>query len=178
MREMKVLPLPFGASQRVIYAGSYLNYPGGMYGVKLAPEVKGQAHMIVPIKDFGLPDKADTYSALRTILYQVALGRPVYMGCFGGLGRTGTFLALLYKVLGVKDPVRYVRKVYDSHAVETREQERFVRNFFMIPLKLDVWRARATAFMVDRRSQEAERARLFATVLKSKGLSELAKECE
>ena len=51
------------------------------------------------------------------------------VGCLGGQGRTGLFLALLAKVWGIADPVKYVRRVYLRRAVETRDQEEWVADF-------------------------------------------------
>ena len=150
MKSATALTLPLGASRRQFYAGSFKNFPGkGYYGIKLAPEVNVPAHLVVKIPDFGLPRELDTYSALRVLLYQAALGRKVYIGCMGGYGRTGTFLALLYRLLGVKDSIEFVREIYDSHAVETEAQEHFVKTLFTGPLRYDLMRARYTALMVD-----------------------------
>src|SRR5688572_578797 len=104
MHPAKTIDLPFGVSQRTVTAGSFKNYPGTQYyGLKLAPEVQVPANCVVPIPDFGLPKEDATYSALRIVLYRIAMNQPVYLGCMGGYGRTGTFLALLYRALGVEN---------------------------------------------------------------------------
>ena len=64
------------------------------------------------------------------IAIQEALdGKEVYVGCMGGWGRTGLFLALLAKVCGEETPILYVRTHYTPRAVETREQQEYVDNF-------------------------------------------------
>jgi hypothetical protein len=56
--------------------------------------------------------------------------RRVYIGCGAGVGRTGTALSILAHIHGVvppsKGPIAWVREVYNSGAVETAEQRRYV----------------------------------------------------
>ena len=53
----------------------------------------------------------------------------MWVGCQGGWGRTGLFLALMAKVCGEANPVSYVRHHYSPRAVETNEQMDYVRKF-------------------------------------------------
>jgi protein-tyrosine phosphatase len=55
----------------------------------------------------------------------------VEFACEGGKGRTGTALACLAILDGTppNEAVAFVRANYDSHAVETPWQKRFVRKF-------------------------------------------------
>lgn len=55
-------------------------------------------------------------------------GELVEIGCFGGLGRTGTVLACMAVLAGVPagEAVGWVRRHYDMRAVETAAQERWV----------------------------------------------------
>ena len=62
-------------------------------------------------------------------------GKQVYVGCMGGVGRTGLFMALLAKAANVKNPVSWVRATYDSHAVETKEQKAYVEAYDVAPLQ-------------------------------------------
>lgn len=101
----------------------------------------------LPIRDFDVPQsKRDTEYALERTLEAAMNGRRVYVGCMGGWGRTGLFLALLAKCCGVKDPVAYVRRVYSRRAVERPEQERYVRDFNVARLQgslvVMAWQAR------------------------------------
>lgn len=154
MHPATTIKLPFGVSERYITAGSFKNYPGThFYGLKLAPEVPVLANCVVQVPDFGLPEVEATYSALRILLYRIAMGQKVYLGCMGGYGRTGTFLALIYRCLGVEDPITYVRKVYCGHAVETRKQEDFVMGLPLDPIRYDILRAKYTAALVDRHNR-------------------------
>ena len=122
-----------------VYGGPYSLVDADKdFGVKLAPEVAQPYYdVLVPIKDYGVPTEQEFRKGLfRTLGHLVfrsktAVGR-VYVGCAGGRGRTGLFLAGLAKVMseyrGVKhrpkfDAVEYVRENYLLQAVETKEQE-------------------------------------------------------
>ena len=81
--------------------------------------------------DFRLPREPD---AAATVLHQAwerSAAERVEVACRGGRGRTGTALACLAIIDGVRpeDAVRYVRERYSPHAVETAAQRRFVRGF-------------------------------------------------
>ena len=122
------MTLPLGLTQRRIYGGPYSKKPRHMIGVKLAPEVPGNANYIVPIRDFGVPtDLTNLNYTVAKVLHLLADNeRPVYVGCYGGQGRTGLFLALVAKATGVGDPVAYVRENFNPKAVETEAQEEYV----------------------------------------------------
>lgn len=81
--------------------------------------------------DFRLPaDRCDAQDALREAWRRAALER-VEVACGGGRGRTGTALACLAVLDGVpaREAVAYVRRHYDSRAVETPWQRRYVTRF-------------------------------------------------
>ena len=81
--------------------------------------------------DFWLPtDRADAAAALTRAWVRAAQER-VEVACAGGLGRTGTALACIGVIDGLSagDAVAYVRDHYDSRAIETPWQRRFVRQF-------------------------------------------------
>ena len=87
---------------------------------------------LIEWRDFGLPE--DEESAARKI--EAAFGRArrgelVEVGCLGGRGRTGTVLACMAVLAGVSsaDAVAWVRDAYRPEAVETAEQEEWVRWF-------------------------------------------------
>lgn len=119
-----------------IYGGPYVRgyVPGpNNYGVCLVERIpEDQEHALhMPIRDFGIPTQSDAEvrrAVLKTLM-AAAAGKNVYVGCLGGWGRTGLFLCLLMKTLGVQDPVPYVRKHYTASAVETEEQEMYVARF-------------------------------------------------
>jgi len=81
--------------------------------------------------DFRLPaDEAAAREAFGRAWRRCAAER-VELACRGGRGRTGTALACLAILDGVpaSQAVEYVRGHYDARAVETRAQQRFVRDF-------------------------------------------------
>jgi len=85
----------------------------------------------LPITDVSIPGPEfeekwrDAGRELRSILRS---GRDVLVHCRGGLGRAGTIAARLLVELGV-DPDKAIAEVRTARpgAIETREQERFVR---------------------------------------------------
>jgi hypothetical protein len=87
-------------------------------------------HDHVDWPDFGVPgDPAVLADKLRGVLDRARMGERVEVGCLGGHGRTGTALACL-AVLGghpAVEAVAWVRDNYCAQAVETSEQEAFVR---------------------------------------------------
>lgn len=81
--------------------------------------------------DFRLPVDRD---AAREVLWEAwerAPAERVEVACAGGRGRTGTALACLAVLDGVPadEAVAWVREHYDSRAVETPWQRRFVTRF-------------------------------------------------
>lgn len=81
--------------------------------------------------DFRLPsDRTAAAEALLEAWERAATDR-VEVACGGGRGRTGTALACIAVLDGVPadEAVSYVRRNYDSRAVETPWQRRFVRRF-------------------------------------------------
>lgn len=81
--------------------------------------------------DFGVPDDpAPVVAALRSLLDRARAGERVEVGCLGGHGRTGTALATLAVLTGhpADDAVVWIRAAYCVKAVETAEQEAFVKN--------------------------------------------------
>ncbi|HET8575923.1 MAG TPA: hypothetical protein VFO18_02400 [Methylomirabilota bacterium] len=84
-----------------------------------------------PIQDFDAPgDPVEFARFLRDLLDRLRRGEDLYVHCLGGIGRTGTLLCCLFKILGVEgDPLKLVRSAYTRFAVESPVQERFVEKF-------------------------------------------------
>lgn len=101
------------------------------FGVCVREERVPKDHdVLLKIEDYSVPrDKRLVALALKDALYAALQGKDVYVGCMGGWGRTGLFLALIAKAAGEADPVAFVRKNYTSHAVETPEQKAYVAGF-------------------------------------------------
>lgn len=78
--------------------------------------------------DFGLPaDPADALDAVQEA-HRRGKRERVDIGCGGGVGRTGTALALVAVLSGVPaaEAVSWVRRHHRRRAVETRAQRRWV----------------------------------------------------
>ncbi|MFT4010969.1 MAG: protein-tyrosine phosphatase family protein [Nocardioidaceae bacterium] len=92
------------------------------------PEVKGWPYRRVRWRDFRLPDSPEDAVEALTEAYDRARDQRVEIACAGGIGRTGTALALLATMSGVppEDAVTWVRTHYHPRAVETRAQRRWV----------------------------------------------------
>jgi hypothetical protein len=89
-------------------------------------------HAKVAWPDFGVPaDVNDLREKLRAALTRANAGDRVEIGCLGAHGRTGTALGCLAIIDGhVPDrAVEWVRETYCDRAIETTEQEAFVRAF-------------------------------------------------
>jgi hypothetical protein len=87
---------------------------------------------LIEWRDFGLPE--DDESAARKIeaaFRRARRGELVEIGCLGGIGRTGTVLSCMAVLAGVPpaEAVAWVRDAYRAEAVETAEQEAWVRWF-------------------------------------------------
>lgn len=139
------LPLP--ATDRnfwEIAGGSFYNRPETYVGVNLAREVMRPADYRIAIDDFSHPTKEQVDEVIVDVVRHILKGERVYVGCMGGRGRTGLFLAILAKVFGQDNPVAYVRRHYNRHAVETAAQRRFV-NTYQAPSSV-IWMLRWARF--------------------------------
>lgn len=112
-----------------VTGGPYVTRPPFMFGVKMAKEIQRPCDVNIPTLDFQTPPQAEMSEGLRRAVATILKGKPVYVGCMAGRGRTGLFLAVLAKAFGIKNPVEYVREHYFAHAVETEEQYEYVMKY-------------------------------------------------
>ncbi|MFI6425917.1 protein-tyrosine phosphatase family protein [Promicromonospora sp. NPDC050880] len=91
------------------------------------PRVEGWEYRWVRWRDFRLPDSTDDALAALRQAHARAETERVEIACDGGVGRTGTALAVLATLSGVAptDAVAWVRAHYHRRAVETRGQRRW-----------------------------------------------------
>ncbi len=87
-----------------------------------------------PIVDVSIPRKAQSEEYGKLVERLIGLlrdGKTVVAHCRGGLGRTGTVAASVLVALGYDpdDAIALVRGVRSERAVETHEQEEYVRRF-------------------------------------------------
>lgn len=123
---------PEGYISGVVYFGPYAKKPARLPGVCLAPELSHlESEHVINIPDYGVPNVQDKNEGLKAILRVLKEHKAVYIGCWGGIGRTGLVLGLLYRLAEdthpKTDPVEWVRAVHVAHAIETSAQESFVR---------------------------------------------------
>lgn len=138
IRKQRYLPVPINGELYKLYGGPYMQKPEEMRGVKMAMEIKQPCDYDVMTPDFSLPlSEVHVRAAINGVLAGLPKGEEWYVGCMGGIGRTGLFMALVYRramhlaktpVTGM-DAVRYVREQYYGHAVETPEQQKYVSTF-------------------------------------------------
>lgn len=86
----------------------------------------------LPIRDYHAPDdafEAEWQEASRRLRSLVAAGARILVHCKGGLGRAGTIAARLLVEMGADadDAIALVRDKRDPKAIETPEQEAWVR---------------------------------------------------
>lgn len=106
---------------------------------------EAKIHIRFPIKDMFIPRHADTFTeALEYVSQALYEDKRVHVGCIGGHGRTGTFLAALVQMnmsdlLEQEDisAIDYVRDNYSIHAVETTAQVVFLNKVFGVEVPDD-----------------------------------------
>ena len=92
---------------------------------------RGRRRSYFPVTDMRAPSNPKDFRKLvEWAKEQLEAGRKVHVGCIGGHGRTGTFLAALVSLFGEKDAIAYVRKNYCERAVESTEQVTFLKQHF------------------------------------------------
>ena len=152
------LPLKFGFNAAYyalkVHGGPFDKRPKGLSQFNVcvrAERVPPDAiHAHLPIVDFEVPGPEQRQLVEDTLFKALKAaidGKHVYVGCMGGVGRTGLFMALLAKAANISNPVSFVRATYDSHAVETKDQRKYVETFDVKPLQRRLffyaWAARA-----------------------------------
>lgn len=106
---------------------------GGKKGKRSYPWNKG-VDIYFKIVDMGVPKSLEDFSKLISwTAKEMKKGKSVYVGCIGGHGRTGLFLAALTKFMtGDKDAITTVRENYCKKAVESSEQINWLNKHFGI----------------------------------------------
>lgn len=138
------IPVNFGDCRGTIYGGPFRQYvpeTRRLVGIKMAQEIDHPHDFKVDTEDFCVPTVYAMHQGIAFALKALFKGQDVYVGCMGGIGRTGLFMGCMAKVMRDyqqtldkvirenHDPVRYVRLHFKPHAIETEEQMRFVAEF-------------------------------------------------
>lgn len=95
-------------------------------------EASGLEVLHSPIPDYGLPSPDQMKSILIWVHKKIKAKENVLIHCVGGLGRSGTVMAVYAKTyLGKsgEEAIQYVRSIRGEAAVETQEQQNFVINW-------------------------------------------------
>jgi len=134
------MPFQLGTLKSTIYGGPYKDY---LYttGVNMAAELADEfAEIYIPTEDFEVPDVVALKRGLVQGIMAIASGKHLYVGCKGGVGRTGLYLASMAKIMSeyrrkmhrpTFDPILYVRAEYMNNAVETEDQREFIDQLYV-----------------------------------------------
>lgn len=107
----------------------------GVKGLGTEVRARGMVWHHLPVPDQSVPSRERfplIWSNLtKTLQAELAAGRKVLFHCRGGLGRTGLIAALLLMDLGrsAHEAIAEVRAVRSPRAIETREQEEYVKRY-------------------------------------------------
>ena len=134
------LPLIYGGncgSPIVTDADVYIAFDSYLYkGVARYPwhPQYDSVSFLFAITDMSVPsDVGEFKNCVSWVHSQMKEGKKVHVGCIGGHGRTGLFLAALHTVItGQLDSITYVRKNYCSKAVESESQVNWLNKHFGI----------------------------------------------
>lgn len=150
MMLQKGIPVRLGTIHGTIFGGPFRNYETGtrrLVGVKMAAEIDHPHEFKVDTEDFSVPPVKDMQAGLIFAIEALADGNDIYVGCMGGIGRTGLFMGCMAKTIndfhkthtgrvpnGLGDPVKWVRANYIPHAIETKAQQAYVQSFDSSPV--------------------------------------------
>ncbi|QNJ59106.1 protein-tyrosine phosphatase-like protein [Vibrio phage vB_ValS_PJ32] len=115
-----------------LYGGSYLDRVKGVPGIKLAAEVDHPCDYELAIPDFSTPTEREVALLIDWIINTTRDNYELYLGCWGGFGRTGLIAACILVALEEQDPldaIVRVRREIHGHCIETHEQRNFIVRF-------------------------------------------------
>jgi hypothetical protein len=134
VRDLKLRGIIFDCRKGnvLVAGGPYRHRPSSFIGVKMAAEIDLPCDVDIPTIDFSIPDPEVMRKGLLRSLWYLLNYKCLYVGCMGGIGRTGLFMALMARLLLNCDgdtAIAHVRKQYNRSAVETDEQREYVSEF-------------------------------------------------
>ncbi len=86
-----------------------------------------------PINDFEVLPTDILDRLVEEILTYLENGKLVGLFCVGGHGRTGYIAACVLGLLGIEDPINYIRTNYCEKAIESNEQVKAISKFLHKP---------------------------------------------
>jgi hypothetical protein len=129
-------PLRLGNIKADLVGGPYKLKPDHYYGIKMAEEIDRDCVISIPTEDYKVPDTGRLIAGLYCGIALAQQQCPIWVGCMGGIGRTGLYFGALAKVMAryqkltkhkvTIDPIKYTRKMYLAHAVETAQQMDYI----------------------------------------------------
>jgi len=111
------------------WAGKVVVTPDFPRASNLIPLNHSYPKIIFDWVDYSTPRPTDLLAVFEWVKEQIRDGARIDLGCFGGHGRTGTFLALLIMEFEGLSPADATQAVWDRHckeAIETVGQENFI----------------------------------------------------
>lgn len=92
----------------------------------------GLAVQRYPIRDHSVCDVAEMRAIVGWLTERLAGGETVMVHCVGGLGRSGIVAACYLTTVGLSadEAIAEVRRTRSPYAIESAEQEEFIRDFF------------------------------------------------
>jgi hypothetical protein len=121
------IEVKYKGNKVTVMGGPYLDKPTNIRGVKLAQEIDAPADVLLDVPDFGVPSLNALNVPIGKALDILEEDGVIYVGCMGGIGRTGMFIALLMKTIGVCEFNKQVNGFWGR-----------VKRFFKIfPLRLE-----------------------------------------
>jgi len=120
------IPMTYGPISFMLAGGSFNDAHNplldGFYKVKMAAEIHSLNDLAIDTQDFQIPNREELLFSIPSILTAIVRGQDIYIGCAGGIGRTGFMMAIIAKVFGEPCPVDFIRKKFKAQAVETDAQ--------------------------------------------------------
>ena len=129
--------LPIGDHLHTVIGGTFDAFKG-CFGVCLEKHSSRakEADILLDVPDFGVPSAREFSDTITRIVRQMIdePDVPIYVGCRGGIGRTGMVIAALVRAtIPDVDPVGWTRRNYLQSAVETGPQRALVESFDVQP---------------------------------------------
>ncbi len=115
-----------------VMGGPYRDRPHEVRGVKLAQEIESTADVVLDIPDFGVPTLKACDDAIYQALKILCEDGVIYIGCMGGIGRTGMFMAMLIKTIAIIEQDRAARTWWGRVKIFFNQYPSTVENGYMI----------------------------------------------